>query len=661
MGEWSSFPHAVSEPTTSTVMALPATSPLRAQVLRVAQSAGFKAVDSVGDAEFAVVDLTCPEGAPALAALEPALRAGRITAVVVTAPAGLPRGFEALVGAIAPSAIEAELPMRLSLAHARRAATREAQLQQRDLKVLLELTGRYAESTDVGELLHDVTRRLAQEMRIDRAALVVVDGETGIILAASDDARVKDHRIDLARYPEIKEVVRTGKPVIVEDAPSHPLLEDVKEAVAEKGIQNIAAIPLAVRGKVLGVLLLRRSEDPGAFRLPEIDFLATVGHATAVALRNARQVEALTGQREEEKNARLKAEERAKGLQRYESYFQHLSDGIAILDDKACVLSLNPAGSKLLDLSPVEATGRHINALTNPTDDGLMLDVLLSVGRGETRADVDVQARTLGGRKLTLSVSAAPLKEGDAVAILTLRDVTRARVLANELRQTKEFLERLIDSSVDAIIAADMSGKVILFNKAAEAICGWTSEEALKSLNVRGLYPGDQAREVMARLRTKEYGGVGRLTSIRQEILNKAGDHIPVNMTASIIYEGGREIATVGIFTDLRDRLQLERKLSDVETRLEESEKNAVLVALAGTAAHELNQPLTSVMGYAELLKRKLKETDASWRSVDIIHREAERMAEIVRKIGKITRYETKEYVRNQQIVDLDKATAHED
>jgi PAS domain S-box-containing protein len=290
-----------------------------------------------------------------------------------------------------------------------------------------------------------------------------------------------------------------------------------------------------------------------------------------------------------------------------------------------------------------------------------MMDVLLSVGRGETRAEVDVQARTLAGRKLTLSVSAAPLREGDAVAILTLRDVTRARQLADELRRTKEFLERLIDSSVDAIIAADMSGKIILFNKAAEAICGWTAEEALKSLNVRQLYPQDQAREVMARLRVRDYGGVGRLTSTRQEILNKAGDHIPVNMTASIIYEGQRETATVGIFTDLRDRLQLERKLSDVETRLEESEKNAVLVALAGTAAHELNQPLTSVMGYAELLKRKLKDSDPSFRSVDIIHREAERMAEIVRKIGKITRYETKEYVRNQQIVDLDKATAHEE
>ena len=118
---------------------------------------------------------------------------------------------------------------------------------------------------------------------------------------------------------------------------------------------------------------------------------------------------------------------------------------------------------------------------------------------------------------------------------------------------------------------------------------------------------------------------------------------------------------TLGIFTDLRDRLKLERKLSDVETRLEESEKNAVLVALAGTAAHEPNQPLTSVMGYAELLKRKIKEGEAAHQYVDIIYREADRIKEIVRKIGKITKYETKPYVGNQEIIDLTRASSHED
>ncbi|MBL9038022.1 MAG: PAS domain S-box protein, partial [Archangium sp.] len=571
-----------------------------------------------------------------------------------------PRVLEVL----APATMETELIPRLHRLQARLATLNEAQQRQRDLKVLLDVTARYAAATNVDDLLHDVTRRLAEELDIDRVALVAVDDTNqGIIIAASDDAAVTDLRLDLARYPEIREAIRTHKPVIVEDAPSHPLLEGVKESVAARGIRNIAAMPLLVRNKVLGVLLLRRSSARGAFNPREVEFLTTVAQASAIAFRNVRQLESERGRRELETLARIAAEERAAALKRYAAYFEHLSDGVAILDAKATVLSLNPAGLKLLDSSAKEVVGRHINTVTNPTDEGLLVDVLYSVAQGKVRSDVDLYARTTGGRRLVLSVSAAPLYgDPDAgTAILTLRDVTRQRQMADDLRKTSDFLERLIDSSVDAIIAADLFGNVILFNKAAEAITGWAASEVINQLQVAKLYPPGVARDIMARLRGPEHGGVGRLTTSRAEILTRAGERVPVNMTASILYEGNRESATVGIFTDLRDRLTLERKLTDTEAKLLESEKNAVIVALAGTAAHELNQPLTSVMGYAELLKRKINERDATYRPVDIIHREAERMAEIVKKIGKITKFETKAYVGSAKIVDLDKASAHEE
>jgi signal transduction histidine kinase len=85
--------------------------------------------------------------------------------------------------------------------------------------------------------------------------------------------------------------------------------------------------------------------------------------------------------------------------------------------------------------------------------------------------------------------------------------------------------------------------------------------------------------------------------------------------------------------------------------------KQAIIAELAGTAAHELNQPLTSVMGYAELLKRRLDRDTPSYSAAHVIVNEAERMAEIVRKIGKITKYETKSYVGAAKILDLDKAS----
>ena len=59
----------------------------------------------------------------------------------------------------------------------------------------------------------------------------------------------------------------------------------------------------------------------------------------------------------------------------------------------------------------------------------------------------------------------------------------------------------------------------------------------------------------------------------------------------------------------------------------------------------------------AELLKRKLREDEYAWAKVDIIHKEAERMKEIVRKIGRITRFETKAYVGEARILDLERAS----
>lgn len=611
--------------------------------------------------DVAVCDVTTAEGLERKRALM--MRVPRLGVLVIS------RGDLALESAVlevvTPESLESELIPRLSRLRARLVSQQDAVARQRDLKVLLELTARYAEATDVEELLHDVTRKLAEDFDIDRATLVMVDVEKqlGTIVAASDDASLKDLRVELSRYPEIREAVRTGKPVILEDAPSHPLLEDVKESVKARNIRNIAAFPLIVSGKVLSVLLVRRSSARGAFNPREIDFLTTVAHATAIAFRNIRQLDRERGKRELEKTARLAAEERVHELGRYASYFSHLSDGVAILDGRACVLSLNPAGQKLLDLSPTDFFGRHVNSLTNPTDDGLLLDVLYSVSKGQVRTDVDLHVRTGAGRRLTLAISAAPLSgdAGEGVAIVTMRDVTRQRQMADELRRTKEYLERLIDSSVDAIIAADMKGNLTLFNKAAEDVTGYRSENVIGKLHVTRLYPDGIARDVMARLRSGEHGGPGRLAQSRYEIVSHTGERIPVNMTASIIMDGTHEVGTVGLFTDLRDRLNLERKLTDVEARLLESEKNAVIVALAGTTAHELNQPLTSVTGYAELLKRKLKGDDPSTKYVDIIYREAERMAEIVRKIGKITRYETTTYVGTSQIVDLDKASSHEE
>jgi PAS domain S-box-containing protein len=644
------------------VVLFPETSSARERISRALALGGveLRPGPSLAGATAAVVDLTVEGGQDVLRRLRQGLRGETlpVVALVPAGPLGANGGAAEADAQLALDRVETELVSRVAEARARRAAERRSAESQRNLAFLLELTARYAETADVDALLHDVTRELAEALDIVRASLiVVVDSETGVVVAASDDPALKNLRIELALYPEVREVLRTGAPVTVADAPSHPLLEGVHPQVIAAGVHAIAALPLVVQSAVTGVFLVRGSGRRPPFSPGEVEFLATVAHATAVALRNAKLVETVRGQTEREKAARIAAEHRAATLQRFAVYFAHVSDGIAVLDAQGRVLLLNPAGAALLDVDAAEGQGASMHTLSRGASEAALRELLEAVAAGRPRHPVDLSVHTSTGRTVTLSFNAASLQEGDARSILSFRDVTAPRRIADELRHTKEFLEKLIDSSVDAIIAADIHGRCILFNSGAEALTGYTAAEALSSLEIRKLYPSGVAQMLIERLRSDEFGGRGRLSATRVEVVTKAGERVPVNMTASILYEGDREVATVGIVTDLRDRVQLERKLSDAEVRLEESKRNAVLMALAGTTAHELNQPLTSVLGFAELLKRKLKTDDEAYKRVDTIFREAERMKEIVKKIGKITRFELKSYVGESQILDLERTS----
>ena len=174
------------------------------------------------------------------------------------------------------------------------------------------------------------------------------------------------------------------------------------------------------------------------------------------------------------------------------------------------MLLLNPAGGAVLDVDPSQLEGRHVEDLTGALGAEALTALLCAVARGEVLRDVDVQARTPTSRHLTLSVSGAPLREGDAAAILSFRDVTEPRRIENELRRTKEFLEKLVDNTVDAVVAMDMKGHFILFNKGAEALTGYTAQEALARLSAADFVVGEGiASELMERMRAPEHGGPG--------------------------------------------------------------------------------------------------------------------------------------------------------
>ncbi len=94
-------------------------------------------------------------------------------------------------------------------------------------------------------------------------------------------------------------------------------------------------------------------------------------------------------------------------------------------------------------------------------------------------------------------------------------------------------------------------------------------------------------------------------------------------------------------------------ELQKAQQALIEKERIEAINQLAGAAAHELNQPLMVILGAAGMLKKELGRSSKAKARLETILQQADRMADLVRKIGKMTRYETRSYPGGKEILDL--------
>ncbi len=521
-----------------------------------------------------------------------------------------------------------------------------------DARTVLELTQALASNLDFRGILFTVVQRIAEVAKVDRVSIVLVReaGDIGYVVAASDDEQLRDLPIDLAKYPEIQQVLSSREPLVVPDVATHPLLEIVRHEGHKSAFSSLAILPILYEGRPMGVLFLR-ARHAFTFGDRELDLCKTVSNAMAIALRNARVMQSLRDQTQQVTVARFEAERRLRTLQRYADFFESAADGIIVIDAEGHLLFSNPRALAITGYTEVDLNGRRVGDLFASEDAAMAHELRMGFKEGVYPQSVDVRIRRKNGELAILSINFNSVLREEGVVLCTFRDVTADRAVEHELHTTKNFLQRIIDSSVDAIVSADLKGRILLANPAAERIYGIPVPELI-GRDVSTLYPEGVARDVMRLIKA----GGGRVEGLRTEVLDTQGERVPVSLSAAMLHEEDEPVGTVGIFTDLREKMRMEQRLAQAQEQLLSQERQAIVAELAGAAAHELNQPLTSVMGYAELLKRRLDPSTAPYSAAEIIFNEAERMAEIVRKIGKITRYETKSYVGRARILDLDRS-----
>ena len=213
-------------------------------------------------------------------------------------------------------------------------------------------------------------------------------------------------------------------------------------------------------------------------------------------------------------------------------------------------------------------------------------------------------------------------------------DLTQRKLMEKELKEAYDFMNKIVQSSPNSKMATDLQGNIIIWNRAAEETLGYKAEEVIGKMNIDKIYPEDMARKVMQMLRSNEYGGVGRLNAYPMVYVRRDGEVVEGTLSAAIIYDAnGNEIATVGSFVDLRDRLEMERALRRTQEQLLQSEKLAAMGRLTSQIAHELNNPLYGIMNTLELLKTEVSPQSKRRKILEMALSETERLSDLLRKM----------------------------
>ena len=212
-----------------------------------------------------------------------------------------------------------------------------------------------------------------------------------------------------------------------------------------------------------------------------------------------------------------------------------------------------------------------------------------------------------------------------------------------------QYFQKLVESCPDIIIAVDKQGTIIFYNDGARQNLGFSPEEVLGK-KVLEVYPSlDEARKVMAAMRTDEAEGKGRVSNFETIFKTKKGERIPVAISASIIYDDvGNEAGSIGFAKDIRE--------------LRRRDQLATLCEFAIGLSHEINNSLEVLVNQVEMLQKYVGRvaTDEDYiveaERLECVASQIKKIQDITGRIGQMAdegEYGTKEYLNGRMMTDL--------
>jgi PAS domain S-box-containing protein len=320
-------------------------------------------------------------------------------------------------------------------------------------------------------------------------------------------------------------------------------------------------------------------------------------------------------------------EQREKEL-RFTELFETLQEGVYFSTPEGQLLDANPALVSLMgyveknDLLAVEPSA--LNFDPGPPVLGRAVD-----DRGGVRTR-EIKLRRKDGKAAMFLDSSRAVWDASGNIIRyqgTLVDITEKRSMERQIAQQEEFRSRLLESFPDLILVIDLEERYTFVSARSADLLGYRPDEMLRrKISELTDYSADMLSLYQSIVSGKEAFGAAEYG-----MRHRNGSWRTMRASGSQLVDAEGKIS--GVIVSIRD-ITVERKL---EQQIVESERLAAMGAMIGGVAHELNNPLTSILGVSELLQ-DTEGNETTRKHLMMLQQQARRAAEIVQNLTYFSR-----------------------
>jgi PAS domain S-box-containing protein len=382
--------------------------------------------------------------------------------------------------------------------------------------------------------------------------------------------------------------IRTGQPSVFRNMLTDPRFTPWRADALKRGYAASVGLPLLADGRAFGSLTIY-SREPDPFSEEEVKLLANLADDLANGISSIRL-----------RIAHVKAEDE---LRLFKNLINQANDAILVIDPvTGRFLDVNAKACNNLGYDREELLEMEVLDI----DDIVMPDTLswkthVDKIKNEGQLFLEGRHRRKDGTTYPVEVNVKYISlEKSDYMVAVVRDISERKKAEEALQKSEKKYKDLFDSTLDGIYQMDADGVFILMNPAGAKMFGYESPDEIVGRKGLDFWRDPRDRDVFREeLRVKK-----SVSGYRMKLKKKKGEPIEIETSSTIKEdEKGSFLGMEGILRDVTEHQKLEDQLL-------QAQKMEAVGQLAGGISHDFNNILTAIIGYAHMLKMKIKDDE---------------------------------------------------